>query len=82
MTLVEDYIIAPILITNSIQEKAMEATKQTEKRGKNPSPRNRKACHSVSTRALLKIIAPIPFLFLFQSQFFPYFCSEGLSPLL
>jgi hypothetical protein len=32
-----------------LQEKTMEATKQKEEKRKNLSPRNRKACHSVST---------------------------------
>jgi hypothetical protein len=42
----------------NLQEKAVEATKQKKKRGKNLSPGKRKACHSVST-ALLKSVAEI-----------------------
>jgi hypothetical protein len=36
---------------NFLQEKAVEATKQIEEKRKQPnsSPRNRKACHSLST---------------------------------
>jgi hypothetical protein len=41
-----------------LQEKAVEATKQKDKRGKNLSPRNRKACHSIGT-ALMKSVAEI-----------------------
>jgi hypothetical protein len=47
-----------IRIVNSLQEKAVEATKQKEEKRKNLSPRNRKACHSVGT-ALLKSVAEI-----------------------
>jgi hypothetical protein len=36
----------------------VEATSKKKKRGKNPSPKNRKACHSTST-ALLKSVAEI-----------------------
>jgi hypothetical protein len=32
----------------SLQEKVAEATKQKEEKRKNPSPRNRKACHNMS----------------------------------
>jgi hypothetical protein len=41
-----------------LQEKAVETAKQKEERGENLSPRNRKACHRVST-ALLQSLAEI-----------------------
>jgi hypothetical protein len=45
-------------VKHFLQEKAVEATKQKEEKRKTLSPRNRKACHSVST-ALLKSVAEI-----------------------
>jgi hypothetical protein len=42
----------------SLQENAVEATKQKEERGKNLSPRNGKACHSIIT-ALMQSVAEI-----------------------
>jgi hypothetical protein len=48
-----------LYINNLLQEKAVKATSEKKKRGKNLSPRNRtKACHSVGT-ALLKSVAEI-----------------------
>jgi hypothetical protein len=49
-----------LVVENKIflQEKALETTKENEERRKNPSPRNRKACHSIST-ALLQCVATI-----------------------
>jgi hypothetical protein len=41
-----------------LQEKAAETTKQKEETGKKLSPRNRKACHSISN-ALLQSVAEI-----------------------
>jgi hypothetical protein len=41
-----------------IQEKTVEATKQKKKRGKRLSPRNKKACHIIST-ALMQSVAEI-----------------------
>jgi hypothetical protein len=43
---------------NFLRETAVETTKQKKKREKILSPRNMKACHSVST-ALLKSVAEI-----------------------
>jgi hypothetical protein len=48
-----------LIIKNYYKKKAVEATKQKEEKRKKPkSPRNRKACHSIST-ALLKSLAEI-----------------------
>jgi hypothetical protein len=47
-----------IIIFKFLQEKAVEASKQKEKKRKIPKPRNMKACHTVST-ALLQNVAGI-----------------------
>jgi hypothetical protein len=46
----------PVGNINFLREKAVEATKQKDEKRKRPSPRNRKACHSLGT-ALLKSVA-------------------------
>jgi hypothetical protein len=38
------------------QEKAAEATEQKRKEEKNLSPRNRKACHNISTALMQSLI--------------------------
>jgi hypothetical protein len=51
----ETYIVFFVKSSFLLQEKAAEATKQKEeKRGGNLSPRNMKACHSVSGTVLLR----------------------------
>jgi hypothetical protein len=45
-------------IKTYLQEKTAETTEQNEERGENLSPRNRKACHSMST-AILQSVAEI-----------------------
>jgi hypothetical protein len=47
-----------VIERNVLQEKAAEATKQKEEKRKNLSPRNTKACHSIST-TLLQSVAEI-----------------------